>query len=164
MGYALRLGLPFVPSYLGHVGAVEDMFQGVLELSSPGDPNVQNLYPAWDFNQFLAVTIRQEVKNLYYMNGRRIVVMGLTPIGCAPFYLWQYLGENAACTEEINDMVIKFNFFMRYMVEELSMELPDSNIIFSDLLRGLMDILKNHICALQGSMDLNRTSPCRTLR
>ena len=38
------------------------MFQGVLELSSPGDPNVQNLYPAWDFNQFLAVTIRQEVK------------------------------------------------------------------------------------------------------
>ena len=26
---ALRLGLPFVPSYLGHVGAVEDMIQGV---------------------------------------------------------------------------------------------------------------------------------------
>lgn len=26
---ALRLGLPFVPSYLGHVGAVEDMIRGV---------------------------------------------------------------------------------------------------------------------------------------
>lgn len=26
---ALRLGLPFVPSYLGHTGTVEDMIQGV---------------------------------------------------------------------------------------------------------------------------------------
>lgn len=84
------------------------------------------------------------VQNLYNMNARRIVVMGLAPIGCAPFYLWQYGSENGECIEEINDMVMEFNFAMRFMVEELGMELPDSSIIFCDLLQGSMDILKNH--------------------
>ncbi|KAA0044922.1 GDSL esterase/lipase [Cucumis melo var. makuwa] len=70
--------------------------------------------------------------------------MGLTLIGCAPFYLWKYCSENGACIEKINDMVMEFNFAMRYMVEELNTELPDSSIIFCDLLQDSMDISKNN--------------------
>uniref|UniRef100_A0A0A0KPS9 Uncharacterized protein n=1 Tax=Cucumis sativus TaxID=3659 RepID=A0A0A0KPS9_CUCSA len=77
------------------------------------------------------------VQNLYYMNARRTV----------------YRDENAACTEDINDMVIEFNFSMRYTVKELGTELHHSSIILCDLLRVSMDILKDHICVLQGSMD-----------
>ena len=32
---------------------------------------------------------------------------------------------------------------MRYVIEELGMEVPDSNIIFCVLLQGSLDILKN---------------------
>ncbi|KAL4023658.1 hypothetical protein IC575_017422 [Cucumis melo] len=84
------------------------------------------------------------VQNLYNINARRIVVMGLALIGCAPFYLWKYCSENGACIEKINDMVMEFNFAMRYMVEELNTELPDSSIILCDLLQDSMNILKNN--------------------
>uniref|UniRef100_A0A2N9FE35 SGNH hydrolase-type esterase domain-containing protein n=1 Tax=Fagus sylvatica TaxID=28930 RepID=A0A2N9FE35_FAGSY len=205
---ALRLGLPFVSSYLGQTGNVEDMIHGVnyasagagiifssgselgqhislleqiqqftdtyqqfiLSMGEQGAANlisksvfylsigindyihyylrnvsnVQNLYLPWSFSQFLASTIWQEIKNLYDLNVRKVVVMGLAPIGCAPHYMWEYRSENGECIESINDMVREFNFVMRYMIEELGEELPDSNIIFCDVFESSMDIIKNH--------------------
>ncbi|KAG9149497.1 hypothetical protein Leryth_014283 [Lithospermum erythrorhizon] len=101
--------------------------------------NVQTLYLPWNFNQFLATTMKQEIKNLYNSNARRVVVMGLAPIGCAPFYLWMYRSRDGHCIDIINDMVLEFNFAMRFMVEELNHELP-GYIIFAIS----MDIIKNH--------------------
>lgn len=72
------------------------------------------------------------------------MLMGLAPIGCAPHYLWRYNSKNGECVEEINDMILEFNFVMRYMVEMLRQELPDSDIIFCDLYEGSMDIIQNH--------------------
>ncbi|KAB1215453.1 hypothetical protein CJ030_MR4G010536 [Morella rubra] len=205
---ALRLGLPFVPSYLGQSGRVEDMLQGVnyasagagiifssgselgqhvslsqqiqqftdtyqqfiLSMGEHGAAdlisnsvvyisigindyihfylrnvsNVQNLFLPWSFNQFLASIVRLEIKNLYTMNVRKVVVMGLAPIGCAPHYLSEYRSENGECIEVINDIVREFNFVMRYMIEQLGKELRDSNIIFCDVFEGSMDIIKNH--------------------
>lgn len=69
--------------------------------------------------------------------------MGLAPIGCAPRYLWQYSSKNGECIKEINDMVMEFNFAMRYMVEELVHELGDYNITFCDVFEASMDIMKN---------------------
>lgn len=69
--------------------------------------------------------------------------MGLPPIGCAPHYLCEYRVKDGQCVEEINNMVMEFNFVMRYMIEELGEELPYSNIIFCDVFQGSMDILKN---------------------
>ncbi|MCH88239.1 GDSL esterase/lipase, partial [Trifolium medium] len=82
--------------------------------------------------------------NLYNLNVRKMVVMGLAPIGCAPRYMWEYGTENGDCVEPINDMSIEFNFLMRYIVEKLAEELPDANIIFCDVYEGSMDILNNH--------------------
>ncbi|KAL6348824.1 hypothetical protein AAG906_033480 [Vitis piasezkii] len=205
---ALRLGLPFVPSYLGQSGMVEDMIHGVNYASagagiifssgselgqhisftqqieqvtdtfqqfilSLGEAaandlisnslfyisigindyihyyllnmsNVQNLYLPWSFNQFLATTVKQEIMNLYNANVRKVVVMGLAPIGCSPYYLWLYGSQNGECVKEINDMIMEFNFVMRYMLEELGEELHDANIIFCDVFEGSMDILKNY--------------------
>ncbi|XP_062146597.1 GDSL esterase/lipase 7 [Alnus glutinosa] len=205
---ALRLGLPFVPSYLGQSGNVEDMIHGVnyasagagiifssgselgLHISftqqiqqftdtyqqfilSMGEhratdlitnsvfylsigindyihyylrnvSNVQNLFLPWSFNKFLASTIKLEIKNLYNINVRKVVVMGLAPIGCSPHYLWQYSSKNGECIDSINNVVREFNFLMRFMIEELGEELPDSNIIFCDVFEGSMDIIKNH--------------------
>ncbi|KAF2313461.1 hypothetical protein GH714_011112 [Hevea brasiliensis] len=189
---ALRLGLPFVPSYLGQMGTVEDMIHGVNYASagagiifSSGSElgqrisftqqiqqfsdtlqsfilglgedtaydlisnsifyisigindyihyylrnvsNVQNLYLPWSFSQFLASTVRHEIKNLYHMSARKVVVMGLAPIGCAPHYLWRHNSKNGECITEINDMIMEYNFFMRYMIEELGQELPDAKL------------------------------------
>ncbi|KAK7366670.1 hypothetical protein VNO80_08666 [Phaseolus coccineus] len=205
---ALRVGLPFVPSYLGQTGAVDDMIHGVnyasagagIILSSGSElgqhisltqqiqqftdtlqqfilsmgedaatnlisnsvfyisigindyihyyllnvSNVDNLFLPWHFNHFLASSLQQEIKNLYNLNVRKVVITGLAPIGCAPHYLWQYGNEDGECVEQINDMAVEFNFLTRYMVENLAAELPDANIIFCDVFEGSMDILKNH--------------------
>ncbi|CAI9094331.1 OLC1v1030054C1 [Oldenlandia corymbosa var. corymbosa] len=205
---ALRLGLPFIPSYLGQAGSADDMVGGVNYASagagiiySSGSElgqhislsqqiqqvydtiqqfvlnfgeelttelisksifyisigsndyihyylrnvsNVQSLYLPWGFNQFLVETVKQEIKNLYNANVRKVVVMGLAPLGCAPYYLWMYHSRNGRCVEKINEMIVEFNFGMRYMVEELNQELPDSNIIFCDAYEASMDIIKKH--------------------
>ncbi|KAJ0604067.1 putative triacylglycerol lipase [Helianthus annuus] len=47
----------------------------------------------------------------------RVVVMGLAPIGCAPYYLWQYNSQNGECIKPINNVILEFNFVMRYTVE-----------------------------------------------
>ncbi|KAH9719131.1 Lipase GDSL domain-containing protein [Citrus sinensis] len=205
---ALRLGLPFVPSYLNQTGGVEGMIHGVNYASAgagiifssgsqlgqrisltqqiqqftdtyqqfiinmgedpaahffsnsvfyisigindyihyylPNISNVQNVYLPWAFNKFLAHTLKQEIKNLYNMNMRKVVLMGLAPIGCAPHYLWKYNSENGDCVEDINNMIMEFNFVMRYMVDELRQELPHIIVIFCDMYEGSMDIIKNH--------------------
>ncbi|XP_010266538.1 PREDICTED: GDSL esterase/lipase At5g08460-like [Nelumbo nucifera] len=205
---ALRLGLPFVPAFLGQDGTVEDMIRGV-NFASAGSgiifssgselgqhislvqqiqqatdtfqqfilsmgemeandiisksvfylsigsndyihyylrnvSRVQSLYLPWDFNQLLATIVKRALKNLYNASVRRVVVMGLAPIGCAPHYLWQYNSKNGECVKEINDMIVEFNFAIRYMVEELRLELLDASIIFCDAFEGSMDIMKNH--------------------
>ncbi|KAK6935531.1 GDSL lipase/esterase [Dillenia turbinata] len=106
--------------------------------------NVQMLYLPWNFNQFLATTVKQGIQNLYNIDVRKIVLMGLPPIGCAPNYMWRYGSQDGKCIEMINDMIMQFNFVMKYMVEELRHELPDANIIFCDVFQGSMDIIKNH--------------------
>ncbi|KAG9448259.1 hypothetical protein H6P81_014387 [Aristolochia fimbriata] len=205
---ALRLGLPFVPSFLGQNGTVEDMIRGVnfasagagILFSSGSDlgehisftqqiqqamdtfqlfilslgedeardlvsksifyfsigsndyihyylqnlSNVQDRFFPWGFNQLLVTTVKQELKNLYNADVRKMVVMGLAPLGCAPHYLWQYNSVNGACVEEINNVAIEFNFQMRYMVNELNKELLDAKITFCDAFQASMDILKNH--------------------
>ena len=83
-------------------------------------------------------------QNLYTANVRKVVVMGLAPLGCAPYYLWMYGSKHGRCIEKINDMIMEFNYAMRYMVDELNQELMDSNIIFCDAFEASMDIIKNH--------------------
>jgi hypothetical protein len=40
-------------------------------------------------------------------------------------------------------MILEYNFVMRYMIEELGLELPDAKITFCDMYEGSMDIIKN---------------------
>uniref|UniRef100_A0A7N0TSG6 GDSL esterase/lipase n=1 Tax=Kalanchoe fedtschenkoi TaxID=63787 RepID=A0A7N0TSG6_KALFE len=106
--------------------------------------NVQSLYLPWSFNRFLATSLKQEIEHLYYSNVRKMVVMGLAPLGCAPYYLWQYRSRDGECVESINSMIMEFNYIMRFMVEELLAELPDLRIIFCDAYEGSMDIIENY--------------------
>lgn len=85
------------------------------------------------------------MQNLYNANVRRVVLMGLAPIGCAPYYLSLYDSNNGECVHMINDMILEFNFVVRYMVEELAHELIDVDIIFCDAYEASMDIMTNDL-------------------
>lgn len=83
------------------------------------------------------------MQNLYVTNVRKVVVMGLPPVGCAPYYLWLYGSISGRCNEIINNMILEFNYAMRYIVAELNKELIDFSIIFCDAYDGSSHILKN---------------------
>ena len=83
-------------------------------------------------------------QSLYTRNVRKVIVMGLAPMGCAPHYLWRYKSKEGECIQYINDMIMDFNFEMRYMVEALNHQFSDANITFCDVFEGSMDIIRNH--------------------
>ncbi|KAG0498233.1 hypothetical protein HPP92_002924 [Vanilla planifolia] len=230
---AIRLGLPFVPPFLGQVGRVEDMIHGLnyasaaagIIFSSGYDlgmhisltqqiqqvsdtfqhfslilgeeaaadlisrsvfylsigsndfihyylsnaSGVQDLYKPSEFNRLLVGTVQQELKvflfsshlffllpswllvnsldgwqNLYNGNVRKMVVMGLAPIGCTPHYLWQYGSDDGECVEFINNVVVDFNSAMKNVVNELNKDLPDAKLAFCDAFKASMDIFANH--------------------
>ncbi|CAA6667057.1 unnamed protein product [Spirodela intermedia] len=206
---ALRMGLPFVPPFLGQTGRIEDMIYGVnfasaaagilypsgsdlgqhvsltqqiqqaadtfqqvaLNLGEEAASDlisksvvyisigsndfihyylqnlsmVQSLYQPWEFNQLLVSTVKQELENLYSAGVRRVVVMGLAPIGCAPHYLWRRNSSEPGdgCMEEVNNLVVEFNLALRFMAHELNLRLPDATFVFCDAFEGSMDILAN---------------------
>ncbi|KAH9302625.1 hypothetical protein KI387_014208 [Taxus chinensis] len=204
---ALFMGLPFVPTYLGVGGIVENMVAGVnfasagagvlhfsgddlgqhislsqqteqfsemsqdMSLAFGADETkerisksiiyvsvgsndyihyylrnvsgIQSLQPPWKFNKLLVQGIRDELMHLYNANVRKMVVVGIGPLGCAPHFLWETNSQSGECAENINNMIIEFNFALKYMVDSLNSILPGATIVYCDIFEGLMDILHN---------------------
>ncbi|ONK81578.1 uncharacterized protein A4U43_C01F30740 [Asparagus officinalis] len=105
--------------------------------------NVKTMYQPREFNKLLATTVKQEIQNLYNANVRKIVVMGLAPVGCAPHYLNSYGSEDGECIDEINKVMVDFNSVMKEIVDKLNHNLSDAMITFCDAFQGSMDILDN---------------------
>ncbi|XP_019160426.1 PREDICTED: GDSL esterase/lipase At5g08460-like isoform X2 [Ipomoea nil] len=103
----------------------------------------QSLYLPWSFNQLLIQGLKQEIVNLYDADVRKVVVMGLGPMGCAPYYIWRYRNQPGHCVEIMNDMIVEFNLALRYIVDELGQELADAKIIFCDAFQSSMEIIEN---------------------
>lgn len=82
-------------------------------------------------------------QNLYNINVRKVILMGLPPVGCAPHFLWEYGSQNGKCIEYINNVVIEFNYALRYMSSEFIRQHPDSMISYCDTFEGSVDILEN---------------------
>ncbi|KAL8134457.1 hypothetical protein AgCh_009468 [Apium graveolens] len=98
-------------------------------------------------------------KNMYIANVRKVVVAGLAPIGCAPYYLWQYHSRNGKCVQMINDMITEFNFAVRYvhLLPTMAVQLKFSRMAFLDsalipitLSRYTLEIYSRRLLSLAG--------------
>lgn len=69
------------------------------------------------------------IHNLYNINVRKIVLMGLPPVGCAPHFLSDYGSQNGECIDYINNVVIEFNYGLRYMSSEFIRQLKSNELI-----------------------------------
>jgi len=83
------------------------------------------------------------VQHLYKANARKFVLVGLDPLGCAPHFLSERNSNEGKCIKEINNMVIEYNFALRYMVNQLNYKLSGANIIFCNIYDATMDIIHN---------------------
>lgn len=107
------------------------------------------------FSHILADQMMHVIRNLYDMNVRRIICMGILPLGCTPRVLLDQYNSTASqddndhdddargCVEEINAQVSEYNRMLHEQISELHAELPDAQIVFCDVYQGITKIINN---------------------
>ena len=74
---------------------------------------------------------------------KKVVLVGIGPIGCAPNFLSSYNSSVGECIPEINSLVQEYNDNLNLLTLRLRSEFPDSRIIFCDIFKGVYDIILN---------------------
>ncbi|KAK9170661.1 hypothetical protein Syun_002801 [Stephania yunnanensis] len=101
------------------------------------------------FPRILVNQITQAIKDLYNANARKIICVGIGPLGCAPRSLWEAYDSSTTkvsdgdnyCVKEINDAILEYNAILSQRLYNLSLELLDAQIIFCDAYQGMMEII-----------------------
>lgn len=136
---------------------------------------IPNIYPTnniYTSDQYAAVLVQQysrQLKTLYNLGARKIVVFGLGQIGCAPAEIARFGTGGKPCVESINDVVKLFNERLKALVDELNKDYSDARFTFINLTSILADvvILPNVPCcqvrADGQSLPNSRPCPIRAL-
>ncbi|GAV90139.1 Lipase_GDSL domain-containing protein [Cephalotus follicularis] len=105
-------------------------------------------YSGQEFAHILVDQMVHAMRNLYDANVRKVICMGLLPLGCTPRTVWEWQNATAvndprSCVEEINELVLQFNTMLDKHILQLNTELPDAQIVFCDVYKGIMAIISN---------------------
>lgn len=87
------------------------------------------------------------LQDLYYADARRIAVIGLGPIGCAP-HVMLHRSRNSGldrrnCVVDVNDLMEGYNAILETRLQNLRNELPNAQILFCDVYKGILEIISN---------------------
>ncbi|KAI3862789.1 hypothetical protein MKW98_008629 [Papaver atlanticum] len=125
----------------------------------PDSSGVRHRFSKEGFTQILVNQMIRVVKDLYNANVKKIVCMGIGPLGCAPRTLWESSRDNDShhpshtssnsgagsgwqdCMEDVNDLVLEYNALLSERLLDLNFEFPDAQIIFCDVYQAMMDII-----------------------
>jgi hypothetical protein len=106
-------------------------------------------FSSQEFARILVNQMVHVIRNLYNANFRKIICVGILPLGCAPRTVWEWRNASAGeddgrvCVQEINEMVLEYNRMLDDQIVELNSKLPDVQIVFCDVYQGIMKILAN---------------------
>ncbi|KAH7541890.1 GDSL esterase/lipase At1g71250 [Ziziphus jujuba] len=104
-------------------------------------------YSSQEFANILATQMVHVIRNLYNLNARKIICMGILPLGCTPRMLSLVSDSNNStnggrkCVEKINKLVLEYNAMLNEQIVELNAELPDAHIVFCDVYQGIREII-----------------------
>ncbi|EFJ35647.1 hypothetical protein SELMODRAFT_80714 [Selaginella moellendorffii] len=96
-----------------------------------------------DFNNLLVATLVSQLKILYDVGVRKMVVVGIGPLGCTPYFLYEDGSKTGSCISEINFMVEEYNNALRVEVEKMYESHTDLDVIYCDIYDGLFPIVQN---------------------
>ncbi|XP_050223853.1 GDSL esterase/lipase At1g71250-like [Mercurialis annua] len=98
--------------------------------------------------QFARILVNQMVyaiRSLFDANVRKIICMGILPLGCTPRSVSEWRNVTAVhgsrCVREVNNLVLQYNVMLHEHIIELNSEYPDAQIVFCDVYRGIMKIV-----------------------
>ncbi|XP_024988769.1 GDSL esterase/lipase At1g29670-like [Cynara cardunculus var. scolymus] len=106
----------------------------------------------YEYATLLTRQYARQLKTLYDLGGRKIVVFGLGPVGCTPAEISIFGTDGSPCVESINDAVRQFNDKLKPLIHELNHENPDARFTFINL---------TSISSLQEGIRLSNVPCCK---
>ncbi|XP_058115136.1 GDSL esterase/lipase 7 [Magnolia sinica] len=95
-----------------------------------------------EFADLLIRTFSQQLTRLYGLGARKMVLVGLGPLGCIPSQLSMVNGSNG-CVERVNNLVGAFNERLVQLTATLGTTLPGSYFVYQDVYRVFADMINN---------------------
>ncbi|XP_008453208.2 GDSL esterase/lipase At1g74460 [Cucumis melo] len=101
---------------------------------------------SWKYNDqtfvtYLMETLRDQLKLLYGMGARQLMVFGLGPMGCIP--LQRVLSTSGDCQERTNNLALSFNKAASKLLDGLATRLPNATYKFGDAYDVVADVISN---------------------
>lgn len=99
------------------------------------------------FARLVVDEMTQALRDLYDQGARKVVAMGVLPLGCAPRVVvnWYFAkgrkSTERRCVGEINDIILEHNRQLSERIIDLNLEYNDANFVFCDVYQGIMQMM-----------------------
>ncbi|XP_031501794.2 GDSL esterase/lipase 7-like [Nymphaea colorata] len=101
-----------------------------------------SLYDPDSYAELLVQAYAQQMRKLYSLGARKIIVANIGPLGCIPSQL-AMADTDGSCVERINRAVSAFNERLFELVKNINSTLPGSFFVYQDVYGIFSDIAAN---------------------
>ncbi|GMY27074.1 GDSL esterase/lipase 7-like [Fagus crenata] len=104
--------------------------------------NSGELYDMDKFGDILMLELQKQLKVLYNLGARKMLVFDLGPIGCFPLVHNKIEGK-VSCLKELNTMITVFNGKLYYMLMDLTSLLDGTTLVVAQTYKLIYDMILN---------------------
>jgi phospholipase/lecithinase/hemolysin len=108
----------------------------------PAFYNTGSRYTPEQYADSLIADYRRYLQTLYSYGARKVVMIGVGQVGCAPNELARYSADGVTCVDRIDDAIQMFNRRLVGLVDEFN-ALPGAHFTFINAYNIFDDILAN---------------------
>ncbi|KAM5568726.1 GDSL esterase/lipase [Rosa sericea] len=106
----------------------------------------RKLIPPETFVGILIARFRLQLTRLYNLGARKMVVVGVGPIGCIPYQRdINIVADPDSCVELTNQLARSFNSKLQTLVTELNTNLTGAKFVYANVYGIFHDIIENYI-------------------
>ncbi|XP_042514002.1 GDSL esterase/lipase 7 [Macadamia integrifolia] len=108
-------------------------------------PNIytsSRIYNGEAFADLLIRNLSQQLKNLYSLGARKMVLVGIGLLGCIPSQL-SMANSSDGCVKPVNNLVTLFNVRLVQLMNTLNATLPGSFFVYQNIYDTFMDMINN---------------------
>ncbi|KAJ0965339.1 hypothetical protein J5N97_026477 [Dioscorea zingiberensis] len=95
------------------------------------------------FADLLISSFTRQLTSLYRLGVRKMVIVGVGPLGCIPSQLSMNNSTDGECIESVNDIVMTFNRRFMPLLPSFNSSLPGSFIVYQNIFHTFLDMVQN---------------------
>ncbi|KAM3303310.1 GDSL esterase/lipase 7-like [Capsicum chacoense] len=119
----------------------DDLINYLVDDESATSPGYNGL----NFTHILVDQMINVIENLYDANVRKIVCMGILPLGCSPSVMSirynSTIGDKLGCENDVNLLVLEYNTRLEQRIVDLNLKMRGAQVIFCDTYRAMMEFI-----------------------